>query len=201
MKQKIGTFFLIALFGGFLIYLLVSATLDLTNKKDVHTVQLGGAVELLEVKHTINGLIPIGTDYYYVGVDAQTKDSYVIKASKKWYEKNFGSDYKPLDANGVEITALSKKVSDYETSREMTRRISELKGMEFPLGANYSLELDYKAVAIKKIIMFVFSIILAVSGYFVLKNKGSIKPVIVKCWLVALIVWGVFFIRVVMLLG
>lgn len=200
MKQKLGTFLIIAVFAGLFIYMAVTSTLDLTNKKDVHTVRLAGAFELLEVKHTINGLIPIGKDHYYVGIDADTQDSYVIKASKKWYEKNFGSDYNALDTDGVTITALSKKISDHDTLRAVESNAANLKGLVFPLGVDHSLELDYKSHAVKQLILVALSLFVVILGFFVLRNKGTLPQIVVRIWIGALLVWIIVFIRAIMLL-
>lgn len=54
--------------------LLVSAVLDLTNKKDIHTVRIEAVCKVLELEHSINGLIPIGTDHYYIGIEEDTMD-------------------------------------------------------------------------------------------------------------------------------
>lgn len=75
MKKKLGNVFLLLLFVGLLAYLLVSAVLDLTNKKDIHTVQIETACKVLELEHSINGLIPIGTDHYYIGIEEDTMDA------------------------------------------------------------------------------------------------------------------------------
>ena len=74
MKKKIGNVFLILLGIVMLLYLLITAVLDLTNKEDLHTVHVDGAFAILELEHSINGLIPIGTDHYYIGIEEDTMD-------------------------------------------------------------------------------------------------------------------------------
>ncbi|MGN0402216.1 MAG: hypothetical protein ACI4HQ_08160 [Acetatifactor sp.] len=152
--------FLILLFAGLLIYLLLSAVLDLTNKKDIHTVTIDGAFEVLELEHSINGLIPIGTDYYYIGIEEETFDAYIIKASKKWLEKNFDSDYMAINPEGMQITALAKKVSDYETARELQTRAAQIEELQYPLGTEYCLDLGYRQTAIVKLLLIVWLVLL-----------------------------------------
>lgn len=197
MKKKIGNIFLILLACGILLYFLISAVMDLTNKKDLYTVQIAGAFELLEVEHSINGLIPTGKDYYYVGIDKETSDAYIIKASKKWFGKNFGSNHITLDANGMMLTALRKKASDYQVSLELASRVSRFEALKFPLENGHYLDLGYKKKAAQRIIVFILSICLAISGFYFYKKSANVKPIFIKCWIVTLMVCLVLMIGVV----
>lgn len=197
MKKRLGKAFLIILFVGVLLWLPVSAVMDLMNKKDLHTIRLDGAFEVLELEHSINGLIPIGTDYYYIGVKEESGDAYIIKASKKWLKNNFGSDYMAIDPEGVEITALAKKVSDYKTSDELNSRASQVDGIQYPLGTEYCLDVAYKVTAVLKLVIFTLSVILIVTGIYIVKNKGDVKPILAKCWIAVMIITIVLFIVVI----
>lgn len=196
MKKKIGNVFLILLGIVMLLYLLITAVLDLTNKEDLHMVHVDGAFAILELEHSINGLIPIGTDYYYVGVEEETLDAYLIKAPKNWLEKNFNSENMSLQAGGMQITALLKKVSDFDTARELSSRASQIEELQYPFGTEYCLDLGYKQMAIKKLILFVLSIIIIITGVSIFKKTNEVKPAVVKCWLVALIIWLVLLLGV-----
>lgn len=88
MKSKIQNAALILLLVVFAGYLLWSGISDLTNKQGVYTVNLDECYEIFEVEHSINGLIPTGTDYYYLGFDEQGSCC-IINASKGWYAENF----------------------------------------------------------------------------------------------------------------
>ncbi len=44
---------------GIAVYLIATAILDMTNKEDLHTVNIDMATEVLEVEHSISGLIPM----------------------------------------------------------------------------------------------------------------------------------------------
>ena len=188
MKDKLRKVLSILFLVGMLMYLLITAVLDLTNKKDLHTINLAGAFEILRVEHSINGLIPIGTDYYYIGIEEESYDAYIIKASKKWLGNNFDSNHMAKDANGIWITALAGKVSDYKISRELYSRTAELEGLKYPLGTEYCLYAGYKSTAIIKLIVFVLCIILTITGIYFVRNKGQVKPIFVKCWTVVLII-------------
>lgn len=190
MKKKLenGNAVLALIVIGLLLYLLIPAVLDLANQKDVHTVKLNGAVSVLEIEHSINGLIPIGTDYYYLGYEDESNNAYVIKASKHWLDKKFDADYRALDQNGVEITALAKKVSDWHTSQELAARLSQMGELNYPIGAENCLVADYKKNAIVRLIDFVLLLCVAVTGLYIFSNKYDIKPVYIKVWCIGLLV-------------
>lgn len=188
MKKKLGNAFLILLFVGVLMYFLITAVMDLTNKKDLHTMNLAGAFELLEVEHSINGLIPVGTDYYYIGIEEASYDAYIIKASKKWLEKNFDSNHMAKEAGGIRITALAGKVSDYKISRELYSRVVSMEELNYPLGTEYCLNMGYMTDAMIKLMVVVLCVILVITGIYFVKNKGEVKSLFAKCWLVGMII-------------
>lgn len=197
MKKKLGKVLLVILFAAVLLWMPVSAVMDLMNKKDLHTVRLDGAFEVLELEHSINGLIPIGTDYYYIGVEEESGDAYIIKASKKWLKNNFGSDHMSIAPEGVEVTALAKKVSDYKTSDELTSRASQADGLNYPLGTKYCLDIGYKMDAALKLVVFTLFVFLIGTGIYIFKNKGDVSPALAKCWVVVMIITVLLFIGVI----
>lgn len=198
MKKKLGNAVLILFYIVMLMYLLITGVSDLTNKKDLHTVNLAGAFEILEIEHSINGLIPVGTDHYYIGIEEASYDAYIIKASKKWLGNHFDSNHMAKDAGGIRVTALAVKVSDYEISRELNSRATQvealMEGLHYPLGTGYCLNMGYKAEAIAKLIVFVLCIILTITGIYLVKNKGAAKSLFAKCWV------AVIFITIILLL-
>ncbi len=195
MKKKLGNAVAILFFVGMLIYLLITAVLDLTNKKDLHTINPAGAFEVLEIEHSINGLIPVGTDHYYIGIEEESYDAYIIKASKKWFEKHFDSNHMAKEAGGIQITALAEKVSDYKISRELHSRAVSIEGLNYPLGTAYCLNMGYKTEAVLKLIVVVLCVALTITGIYFVKNRGVVSPLFGKCWLVALIITLVLLLR------
>lgn len=186
MKEKLKIGFMILIGAALLLYLSISSIMDLTNTKDVHTVTIKEAAEVLELEHSIN-LIPIGTDYYYMGID-EDYNAYLIKASKKWLSHNFSSNYQALNANGIQIKGLVKKVSDDQTERELENRLSQLEGIEFPLGMLGCLSLNYILIAVLKLIDVVMLVGIFISGRYISKTKNRVNPIVIKVWLVLLIV-------------
>ena len=134
MKEKARNGILILFGVGVLVYLFATAMIALTDRQNVHTVTIHEACGVLELEHSINGLIPIGTDYYYLGVDDETGYGYLIKGSKKWLEKNFDENYQSLQPGGVQIKGLVKTITEYKLERELTDRLSQLDGLQYPYG-------------------------------------------------------------------
>lgn len=198
MKDKLKNVFLILLVVAFMSFLLISSILDLTNKKDFHTVHADGALEILSVEHAINGLIPVGTDHYYFVLDEKTLDAYLVKAPKNWLKKNFKENGRSENVNGVEISGLAKKVSDFQTSRELASRAVSIEDVTYPMGVECCLDLTYKEKAIKKLVLFFLSLFIMAFLVWLVKHKGQvdIKPVYMKLLLVVAIVWLYFLLTV-----
>ncbi|MDE5754106.1 MAG: hypothetical protein K2H89_06155 [Oscillospiraceae bacterium] len=158
-------------------YLAVTAVMDLTNKEDLHTIRLVFGMEFLELEHSINGLIPIGTDYYYLGID-EDYNAYTIRAGKHWEEENF-SDFDPdaEEYTTVEITGLVKKISDYDVSKEIQSTAEELEDMEFPLGATQCLELTYIKDAWMKLLAGILLLIISVVGFVAHKLEIQVPKI------------------------
>lgn len=179
----------ILLIVAFVYFMLVEPIMNLTNKKDLHTINADSAFEILEIEHSINGLIPIGKDYYYVAVAKGTQDAYIIRAPKKWFNNYFNTDYTSKDANGFNFTALSERIDDYEVRDELVNRVSQVQGLNYPLGTDYCLEFSYKIIAIKKLALFVYAILLAIAGILISKKKETINDNASKIFLIAFVVF------------
>ena len=187
MKEKAKSALLIVFFALLVGWLTVSGIMDLANKDDLKTVKIGYAAELLEVEHSINGLIPTGTDHYYLGIDVNTYRAYVIKASGKWLKKGFDADGYSVDEEGLNITALSKKVSKYDVSKEISSRLSALEGLQYELGTDHFLEPAYKVKAILRIVMAIACIGLLVCGILFVRREGNVPKQYVYVWIVVLV--------------
>lgn len=193
MKEKLKNAFLVLLFVSLVAYLSITSILNLTNKKDLRTVNLAEAFDILEVKHSINGLIPLGTDHYYVGIEMEDEsfNAYIIKASKDWLDTHFDSGNMAKDAGGFEFTTLAYKVTDYKVTRELSSRAAQIRGVNYPLGTEYCLDINYKMMAALRLLVAVLCVILAVTGIYVVRNKGTINPIFGKCWGVGILITAV----------
>lgn len=189
MKNKIGNILSILTGIVMFVYLVQSSITDLTNKEDLHTVTIDAAAEVLQLEHSINGIIPIGTDYYYVGINEESYDAYLIMGPKKWLNKNFDSDNLALDPNGVQITGLSKKVSDNKVARELETRLSQLEGLNYPLGELYCVNMQYQFISIIKLIAAALLLFLAITGAYIVPNKDNIKQLYINMWTTSLFIF------------
>ena len=192
MKKKLSSVFGILVLVGLFMYFLVTAIMDLTNKKDLHTINLAGAFEILEVEHAINGLIPIGTDHYYIGIEEGSYDAYIIKASKRWFKNNFDSDYLAKDADGIQITALADKVHDGKICRELQSRTAQIEELNYPLGTEYCLNKGYKVNAIMKLFIVLFVILTIIAAIALRKPERKVNSVFSTCWIVGFIIAVIF---------
>ncbi|MBP3204240.1 MAG: hypothetical protein J6M66_02310 [Lachnospiraceae bacterium] len=190
---------LLALLGiGFIAYLLVTAIGDLTNTKDVHSIRADGAVQLLQVEHSINGLIPVGKDHYYFAMNETTNEACVVKASPKWYKKNFDetTGY-ALNTGGVVITALSKRETDFEIRDELISRASQVDGVQYITAPGYAMELDYKVRAFEKLALLVVFCVVVAWGVVIVKRGKPVGDKAGKVYLVFAIVLLILILKVI----
>lgn len=188
MKKKSRNIFVILLLVFLFVYFLITAILDLTNKKDLHTINLAGAFEILEVEHSIYGLIPVGKEHYYIGIEEDSYNAYIIKASKIWFKNHFDSDYMAKDAGGIRITALAGDVQDYKISEELQSRAEKIEELNYPLGTEHCLNMAYKVNAIMKLIVVALCVILPITFALFVKPNGDANPLFSKCWFAGLII-------------
>lgn len=182
---------------GIAAYLIITAILDITNKEDLHTVNIDMATEVLEVEHSISGLIPMGTDHYYIGINEDTAEAYIIKAPKKWLKENFGVDKMARKAGGLDITALAKSITDSETRNAISSNVSQVDGLTYPVGTNY-LDTGYKSKIVTKLILFAGMLFLAISGFVIMKKGRESSRVLSIIFGVLFLAWCIaFFILIV----
>ena len=188
MKDKLKNVIFYVIIVALGVYVTASSVGDLTNRRDVHTVTVHEACSVLQVEHSINGLIPIGTDYYYLGIDDEKGDAYLIKASKKWLKKNFDEEFQSIAPDGLQVTGLVKKVSDFKTEKELQNRLSVLEEIRFPFGMTGCMNLNYILFALLKLFDVLMVLVLFFTGRIIFKSKDTVAPVLIKIWLVGLIV-------------
>ncbi len=191
-KKKIIAAILGVVFVG---YMLVTGIADLVNKKDIYTIRVDQCVEFFTIEHSISGLIPVGKDHYYLGINNETLDAAIIKASKGWYTKRFGADGKSVEPGGLEITCLAKKPGDFEVQKELEAGAAQLEGLNMIIPAGYSLETDYMFNAISKLVLLGAAVILVIGGIKISRANGEIRGPIVKVYLVVCIVFLVLLLR------
>ena len=112
-------FLIIILIASYVGVFFVMSFIDLFNTKDVYEVNINVAGQLLTIENSINGIIPTGNDYYYVGVDDNKGDIYAIHAGKHWLEDNFDANG-VAHGNSITVKGLSKRASDFEVEKDGT---------------------------------------------------------------------------------
>ncbi|MCR5418258.1 MAG: hypothetical protein K6E84_05020 [Lachnospiraceae bacterium] len=197
MKEKAKKLFLILIVVMVVGYLLVTALLDLTNKKDIYTVHADEGAQVLEVEHSINGLIPVGKDYYYVVVDDATMQACIVKASKRWFNKNFDENGMAVSPGGVTITSLAKNIDDFDVRDEIERRASSIEGVSFAVSPDNSLVLSYKQDAVEKLLVLLMTAAMAFGVMKIAKREEEVPAIVRKLCLVAVILYLVFFLKVI----
>ncbi len=104
------------------------------------------AIEVYEIEHRLNGLIPTGSEHFYLAATDDGAVPLLIKASSSWYEKNFGED--GLAKSTVMLTGeVGKFDSDSRYKlNELNRKLSSLGesvSTEKYLNANYRTMMLY----------------------------------------------------------
>lgn len=181
-NSKLQNVVLILIGAALLLYLLITAVLDLTNQKDRQEHTIDAAYRVYELEHSINGLIPVGTDYYYIGIQTDTMQAYLFQAEKDYLDGKFDSDGYAISSSGVKLKGLVKKENDYNVQREFTEYVSRLDDYSFPNGALYIINTRYMSKAVIKLITFSLWIVLIVGVVMIWKKQDmNISGVHGKC--------------------
>ena len=191
MKKKLQTVVLTIFVIVVIAFLAITGINDLTNKDNLYTVRIDAGAEILAVEHSINGLIPIGTDHYYWAINEETMESYVILASKNWGNDTFDEDGYTINSKGTEITGLAKKITDHDILSEITDVLDQVdEGIEltYPAGRTSSLDLNYKKNAYMRLVSAALILILSIIGVVYRNKVDEINPKLTKIYLVVLIV-------------
>lgn len=191
MKKKLQTVVLTIFVIVVIAFLAITGINDLTNKDDLYTVRIDAGAEILAVEHSINGLIPIGTDHYYWAINEETMESYVILASQNWGNDTFDGDGYTINSKGTEITGLAKKITDHDILSEITDVLDQVdEGIEltYPAGRTSSLDLNYKKNAYMRLVSAALILILSIVGVVYRNKVDEINPKLTKIYLVVLIV-------------
>ncbi|MGN0495308.1 MAG: hypothetical protein ACI4GW_03705 [Lachnospiraceae bacterium] len=164
MNNKfLKTILIIIVTASFIGVFFVMSIMDLLNTKDVYEVNIDVAGELLTVENSINGIIPTGKDYYYVGLNSEG-NIYTIHAGKKWLSDNFDENG-IANADSITIKGLAKRASDYEVEKEIANRVYQVadeSGYVLALEPGNVLELNYVSDAIIKLIAGILILVLGI---------------------------------------
>lgn len=207
MKQFIEKVIITLSLIGILVYLLGTAIIDMTNKKDLYTVDIDIATEVIESEQSLNNkffkklTLLKKTDYYYIGIDKDSYETYIIKAPKNWHEEHFNSDQVAFNEYGLRITALAKPLSDYKVQQELSSLLSQSEELKFPIGTMAYLDLGYKKIIITKFIIFAVILFILISLLLILKYPERITiplPIISAVLIISCIGCGITLLYLIM---
>ena len=197
-KSKASVIFGIIVFIAAML-LMSKDILDLFNSEDVHEVKVNYARETLQVKHKLYYIIPMGTDHYYLAYYEDEHGGiscYVVKADTDWFEENFNDTGYSTGLNDVTINAICKGYST-KYVREISAAAYEFEGLlgdsapdisiKYPYGLDNVFVLNYKAVAIRKLILLVLAIVLSIVTVIIVKKKANMSPVFLKIYAVVMV--------------
>lgn len=183
MGKKIKTIFgILVLIGGLI--LIFKDILDLWNTKDLHTVKADYAVEVLEVSHRIDIIIPAGKEHYFLALAENENgvEGYIVRADGKWHSENFNDKNLAKTEDGVEITALSKDLRNKYQSLIETK-IKKLEDvLEVPIHFSHArstyLDMGYRWRAILKLVTLVLILLEIIAGVVFTKCSVQSRPVL-----------------------
>lgn len=169
-KSVLSKLLIVILLASFVGVFFVMSIMDLTNTKDVRDVKVKHAYSILTVEHSINGIIPTGKSYYYIGITEDAK-ACLIHAGKNWLEGNFDAEGNATNAEGYKIHALGKRENDYDVEKELLSKVSQLEGITVDEEIVKILELHYVRDAVLRIVAGIMAIILGIVGFFLYRRK------------------------------
>lgn len=171
----------------------VMPILDLLNTADVKTIDIQMAYNFYEVEHSVAGIIPVGKDHYFLGLDLNNQNVYLIKGNTKWLKDTFDEEGNLLKGSSYKVSGLSKRISDFEVedalSVELASFLEEIPNVNSGLEVGYNLEINYKKDAILRIVAGAAILLFIAAAFFVNKAiglSGPLKKVFVAIGLVVL---------------
>lgn len=197
MKKVLGYGFLLLLFAvaaGWIGFNSFGVLANSDRKKEVTIDMIG---DHLEYTHKFEGLIPLGTDHYYLGMNSQTGEIYILRVSPSWVNKNFnGSD--AIDPNGYTFTAVDCKLSESDLKDALEGDVQDVISSA-PLFAKRGLEKYHylypnaATPAIIGLILVISAVIFLILGIFFAVKRPNVATWGKTTYGILLIVWAVAF--------
>lgn len=159
MRRTVALIIVAVAFSGWTLYNLItgiaglskSGISQLSRSPETGTrceVTIDIAMEVYEIEHRINGLMPAGSEHFYFAVSGDEFVPLLIKTSPSWFEKNF-------DENGLaeETVTVMCEVGDFDS--DSRHKLSELNKQLSEFGGSISTEkylnADYRTMYIFRI--------------------------------------------------
>lgn len=161
MKKTISLIIVALVFAGWTLYNLITGIAGLSKsgmsqltrspeKGARCEVTVDIAMEVYEIEHRLNGLIPTGSEHFYFAASGDEFVPLLIKASPSWFEKNF--DEEGLAKNTVTVIC---EVGEFDSGaghklNELNRQLSAFGGdisTTKYLNANYRMMYIFRVAA------------------------------------------------------
>lgn len=197
MKQKIGYVFLLLLFSvaaGWIAFSSINLLTNSSRHKEVTIDMIGGH---LEYSHKLEGIIPLGTDHYYIGMNSNTGELYILRAKPSWIEKNFfgGESANP---NGYTFTAVDCTLSGRDLKDSLEGEVQDVISSA-PLFAKRGLDKFHylypgaATPAILGLILVISAVIFLILGIFFAVKRPDVATWGKTAYGILLIVWALAF--------
>lgn len=126
------------------------------------------AKEMYTVEHKMNLIFPIGTEHYYFAMSEEGASPMLIKASREWFDRNFGEDgiaKQPVTVKG-EIRKFDSR--HYAKLSELNRKLQQI---DKTVSISQSLYMNtmYKTHYIMRLAMGVLSLSVGVAVLILMK--------------------------------
>lgn len=175
----------------------VTSIMDLVNTRDLQTITLQQATDILTIEHSINGIIPTGKDYYYAGYNQDTKTVYAVHASKHWLTENFDANGNALQQGGYAVKGLVKRARSYEVEQELAARMSQMDGANQGFEYGRVLESNYMLDALLRLLAGSLILSIIVVGVLLKKKEDSVSLVARRVYIGAVVVVLLFSLAVI----
>lgn len=172
--KKVKNILLIIFYFAFSLIFLGLGIYKLCGFSNTYQTTLVGAVEFFENEHSIDGLIPIGTSYYYLGI---TDDNgfVIVQANQNWLNDNFDSEGYAKNTPGVtvkgEITRLPSDAQSY-AAETLTEYLAEYTDYNIPLGQKSYMNIFYIDSAVHSVIVGSLMLIAGIAVAVISKNEA-----------------------------
>lgn len=153
------------------------------------------AKEMYTVDHKLNLILPIGTERYYFVMSEESTAPMLIKASREWYDKNFGDDgiaKQPVTVKG-EIQKFNPK--NYAKLSELNRKLREI-DKSISVSQSVYMNSMYKTHYFMRLAMGVLSLSVGVAVLILMKlfrsgnlSGGAAKFLVI--WMIAAVLGAV----------
>ncbi|MBO7515176.1 MAG: hypothetical protein J6T47_06115, partial [Lachnospiraceae bacterium] len=191
MKEKLGAVFIGLLMAAVIAITGINAYALLMDSSRKQELTLTEAVGAIDYSHKLEGLIPLGTDHYWVGYDQTTQKVYYLRASEKWFEKNFpNGDAK--DASGIKITGVKCKVTDHDLKNAMSDHMQEIGVPVLSRGTQNGefLMLNASGVGIFSLMIAIGGVLCIILGFLMVIKKDSFSGTVKTIFGCFMIVWA-----------